>query len=303
MAAPPPNFDQLEAMLAVVDAGGFSAAARKLGRAQSAVTYAVRSLEERLGVALFDRSSYRPRLTTEGRALLPRARIICEETHALRRQAEAIVAGAEPELTLVVDAMFPMDLLVEALRLASARFPASAPRVFVETMDAALALVLDGTCAIGLILDAMGAAEPIERQRLIDIEIVPVAAPSHPLGRIAGPVRPEDLRRHAQLVLSEGAGAGDDDHGVLSAQTWRIADLGAKRAMLEAGLGWGGLPRHLIAQDLSSGRLRRVEIVDEAGPRPDARLPMCSAWRRDLPPGPAGREFLARLLELAAAQV
>src|SRR5579859_819835 len=106
MSQPAPSFDQLQVMLAVVETGSFSAAARRLNRAQSAVTYAVQRLEEQLGTALFDRASYRPVLTEAGRALLPRAQRIADELRSLCEQAQGIAAGLEPELTLVVEAMF-----------------------------------------------------------------------------------------------------------------------------------------------------------------------------------------------------
>ena len=72
-------------MLAVVEEGSFSGAARRLNRAQSAVTYAVQRLEEELGAALFDRASYRASLTEAGRSLLPRARLIAEEMRPVVR--------------------------------------------------------------------------------------------------------------------------------------------------------------------------------------------------------------------------
>ncbi|PNG27434.1 LysR family transcriptional regulator [Methylocella silvestris] len=301
MPALTPSYDQLQVFLAVVDEGSFSAAARSLKRAQSAVTYAIQKLEEQLDVRLFDRAAYRPALTEAGRALLPRARLVADEMQALRNHAEAIAAGAEPELRLVVDAMFPMDRLVESLRLVSARFPHSPPRIYVDSMGAAAELVLNGVCAIGLLLEFSSVSEHLQRDKLIDIAMIPVAAPNHPLGAADSPVSIEDLRPHVQLVLSDRSGlSGDRDYGVFSTRTWRIADLGAKHAMLKAGLGWGSLPAHLVAEDLANGRLRRLTIRDEAGLSEVVRLPLCSAFRRDRPPGPAGRHLLAHLSAGAA---
>jgi DNA-binding transcriptional LysR family regulator len=73
------TLDQLQVFLAVAESGSFSAAARMLGRAQSAVTYAVQRLEQQVGTQLFDRSGYRPTLSAAGQALLPRARRIAED--------------------------------------------------------------------------------------------------------------------------------------------------------------------------------------------------------------------------------
>src|SRR3712207_2284264 len=107
------SLDQFQVFAAVVDEGSFSAAARRLNRAQSAVTYAIQKLEEQSGAELFDRSAYRPALTEAGRALLPRVRRILEEVDAFRTQARGISGGLEPELSMVVDAMFPMSCFVQ----------------------------------------------------------------------------------------------------------------------------------------------------------------------------------------------
>ena len=299
MSQPAPSFDQLQVMLAVVEAGSFSGAARRLNRAQSAVTYAVQRLEEQLGTALFDRATYRPTLTEAGRTLLPRARLIAEEMRALGDHARGIAAGLEPELTLIVDALFPMWVLLETLRIFGARFPSVPPRIYVETLGGATELVLNGTCAIGLLLTFGSEFEPLQRQHLLDITLIHVAAPSHPLSRIEGPVPREELRRHVQLVLSDRSGlTGNRDYGVLSSQTWRLADLGAKHAMLTAGLGWGGMPAHLVADDLAAGRLKRITLPADAGGDDLITLPLCSAYHRDRPPGPAGRWLLDHLSEM-----
>ena len=72
-----PTLDQLKVFLAVVDEGSFAAAARRLSRATSVVSYTIASLEGQLGISLFDRESTRkPRLTDAGRAVLADARTI-----------------------------------------------------------------------------------------------------------------------------------------------------------------------------------------------------------------------------------
>jgi DNA-binding transcriptional LysR family regulator len=298
MLSPAPSFDQLQIMLAVVEAGSFSGAARRLNRAQSAITYAVQRLEEQLGTPLFDRARYRPTLTEAGRTLLPRTQRIADELHALCEQARGIAAGLEPELTLVVDAMFPMCALLGALRDFSAQFPTVPPRIYVESLGAATELVLNGTCALGLLLFFGSEFEPLQRQRLLNITLIHVVAPGHPLGQQRGLVPREELRRHVQLVITDRSGlTGTRDHGVLSPQTWRLADLGAKHAMLKAGLGWGSMPAHLVAEDLAAGRLHHIHLAPEPGEDETITLPLCTAYRRDRPPGPAGRWLLEHMAE------
>jgi DNA-binding transcriptional LysR family regulator len=110
------SLDQIQVFLAVVDSGSFSAAARKLRRAQSAVTYAVQKLEDQFGLDMFDRSAYRPTLTEAGQALLPRARRIAGEVGAFRAQARGMAAGIEAEVSITVDSMFPMPLFLDAIK-------------------------------------------------------------------------------------------------------------------------------------------------------------------------------------------
>jgi DNA-binding transcriptional LysR family regulator len=145
------TLDQIRIFLTVADTGSFSKAAKQLNRAQSAVTYGIQKLEAQFGIPLFDRTAYRPALTEAGCALLPRARRIAEETNAFRDAARSLASGLEAELTIVLDSMFPMSAVVEALRVFTAKFPTVPPRIYVQSLGAAAELVLDGTCMIGLL--------------------------------------------------------------------------------------------------------------------------------------------------------
>ena len=110
------TLDQIRVFLSIVDEGSFPKAAKLLGRAQSAITYSIRKLEADVGVPLFDRSAYRSVLTPAGHALLTRVRRIAEEAGEFREQARGLASGLEPELTIVLDALYPMPEVFEALR-------------------------------------------------------------------------------------------------------------------------------------------------------------------------------------------
>src|SRR3954469_17695062 len=147
------TIDQLRVFRQVVEAGSFSAAARAMHRAQSAITYAVQKLEDQAGVALFDRTGYRPVLSEAGRALLPRATRILEELGAFTSQARAIAGGLEPEVSLVVDALYPTSVVVRVLAEFQREFPPVLLRVYVETLGSAAQAVLDGTADLGIALE------------------------------------------------------------------------------------------------------------------------------------------------------
>ena len=288
------TIDQIRVFLAIIDEGSFPKAAKALNRAQSAVTYAVRKLESQTGVPLFDRSSYRSTLTSAGRALLVRARRVTEEADAFREQARSLANGLEPELAIVFDAMYPMPLALDALRALAERFPTVPPRVYVQSLGAAAQLVLNRVCAIGLLPGVVSDMTSLKLRPTTMIELVPVVAPNHPLSTITGLVEARHLERHVQLVLSDASPiTAGRDHGVLSSRTWRLADLGAKKAMLLAGLGWGSMPRHMVEDELADGRLKRIE--PEGFDDFTTRLMLGVAYVSESGLGPAGRWMLELL--------
>lgn len=73
------RFHELKAFVAVVEAGGFSAAARRMGESQSAISKAIGSLEKRLGVALFIRSTRNVNLTDQGQRYYDRTKPLLAE--------------------------------------------------------------------------------------------------------------------------------------------------------------------------------------------------------------------------------
>ena len=288
------TLDQVQVFLAVVDEGSFSKAAKKLNRAQSAVTYGVQKLEAQTDLVLFDRTAYRPTLTEAGHALLPRARRIAEEANAFRDSARSLASGLEAELTIVLDSMFPMPPVVEALRAFTERFPTVPPRVYVQPLGAAAELVLEGVCMIGLLPLIFSDIAVFKRFPLLTVDLIPVVSPDHPLAAIDGLIETHVLHQHVQLVLTDrSALTAGRDYGVLSGRTWRLADLGAKQSMLLAGLGWGNMPVHLVEEDIARGRLKVIQPA-EFDPRV-ARLVMGGAYLADRRLGPAGQWMIRRL--------
>ncbi len=288
------TLDQIRVFLAVVDDGSFTKAATALNRARSAVTYGIQNLEAQIGLPLFDRTAYRPTLTEAGRTLLWRARRISEESEAFQQSARSLASGLEAELTLVMDSMFPVPPIVEALRSFMTTFPTVQPRVYVQPLGAAAELVLDGTCMIGFLPFIFSDTAAFKSFPLLTIDLVPVVSPDHPLAAIEGAIETHVLQRHVQLVLTDrSALTAGRDYGVLSARTWRLADLSAKQSMLLAGLGWGNMPFHMVEDDIKRGRLKVIRPAD-FDPRV-ARLVMGCAYLGSDRLGPAARWLVERL--------
>jgi DNA-binding transcriptional LysR family regulator len=296
-ASPPADaltLDQLRLFLAVVDAGSFSAAARGLHRAQSAVSYGIANLEAQLGVSLFDRATRTPKLTPPGEELAAEARSVCAQVDRLKARALGITQGVEPRLAIAVEHLFPLPALVSALVEFRDHFPTVSLTLYTEGLGAVGELVLRRTCSVGIGPLVPHLPETIERKPLASVTMVHVAAPTHPLARHRGPLPSTLLNEYVQIILADRSQLTENyEVGVYSGRTWRVLDLTAKHALLRAGLGWGGMPVHVVADDLVRKRLVRLRL-EETG-MSSLEVMLFSMHRVAEPPGPAAQWLLERL--------
>jgi DNA-binding transcriptional LysR family regulator len=288
------SLDQLRTFIAAAEEGSFSAAGRRLNRAQSVISQTLANLEAQLGLRLFDRERRYPVLTDAGQALLADARIVAVGVNLLKARAKGLSEGLEPELSVVVDVMFPIEALTCAVVAFQDEFPATPLRLYVEALGAVVEPVQVGSCAFGIMGSLPDVLPDLTREWLLSIKLVIVAAPTHPLASHPSPIPTSVLAQHTQLVLTDRSTfTVGREFGVLSPRTWRLADLGAKHAFLRAGLGWGGMPLGSVEADLASGTL--VQIAVEGALLEGHDMPMSAAYRTDTPPGPAGRWLIDRL--------
>lgn len=288
------SLDQLRTFIAAADEGSFSAAGRKLRRAQSVVSHTLANLENQIGVQLFDRSGRYPRLTEEGTALLVQARQVVSGMDGFKSSARAIADGLEPELSVVVDVMYPMESLTDAVDAFRKQFPHTPLRLYVEALGAVMQPVIGQTCRLGISGSMPSVPDGLDAEKLLDVRMVTVAAPTHALALSNGIIRAPELKQHVQLVLTDRTTLTEGaTFGVFSPQIWRLADLGAKHAFLRAGFGWGHMPADMVQDDLDAGRLVTLRIEHFQPHTPP--IAMFAVYRRDTPPGPAGQWFLDRL--------
>ena len=292
-----PTFDQLRIFLAIADTGSFAGAGRKLKRAVSVISYGIANLEAQLGLTLFLREGTRkPQLTAAGRALLAETRTISHSLESLRAKVKGLLDGLEAEVDLAVDVMLPAERLGKVLRAFAAEYPTVQLRLHVEALGAITAMVLDGAAIVGISGPLAAGVEGIECFAAGSTAMVPVAAPDHPLGRMER-IPPGAGREYTQLVLMDRSRFTEGrDYAVMSPKTWRLADLGAKHALLREGIGWGNMPLPMIDADLVTGTLKRLMMPDHPG----GTYRFAGIWRRDTPPGPAASWLLEQFVALGA---
>ncbi|WP_428486167.1 LysR family transcriptional regulator [Rhodopila sp.] len=288
-----PTFDQLRVLIAVVETGSFAAAARRLNRATSVVSYTMANLEAQLGLILFDRETTRkPQLTTAGRIVLDEARILSGGISSLRAKVKGMLQGLEGELHVVLDSLLPGERVVDALTAFRAEFPTVRLHLHVETLGAVANLVLNKVASIGVSGRFATDSDALERVNVGSFRMVPIAAPAHPLASPPpGGFSPGAARQHTQLVVYDRSPlTAGRDFSVIGNRTWRLADLASKHMLLKAGLGWGAMPWWMVADDVQAGRLVQLDMPDLVA----FDYLVDVIYRIDTPPGPAAAWLMQR---------
>ncbi|BCL76087.1 transcriptional regulator [Jeongeupia sp. HS-3] len=267
--------EQLATFVTAADAGSFSAAARRLGRAQSAVSSAIALLEASLDVALFDRSTRTPVLTDAGRVLLGEARELLRQRQHFENRAFALGSQVPGQITLALDEGLPY---LPAMKLL-ADFAAAYPQLDVTVLNCSAAeiaeWVADGQVDAGLSFRRRGDDSAIESEPVGAVPRVIVTGIEHPLAGLST-INRNELARHRQLIVMPRTGAedGDDDERI-SPQAWHSDSLYAVAELAAFGIGWAVVPRNVARYPTLAGRLVELAAGDVAFSALEVRL----CWR------------------------
>ncbi|MEY6430822.1 LysR family transcriptional regulator [Thioalkalicoccus limnaeus] len=264
MDSEPPRttLEQWATLEAVVDQGGFEAAAEALRRSQSSVSYSLKRLQEQLPVAVLAPQGRRTVLTASGEVLLQRARHLLAEACRLEHLATTLAQGWEPQVRLAVELVMPPEPLLCAL----ARFSAEIPQTRIQLIETVLSGTSEALVLRQADLAVTGLVPPgFLGDPLVTVEFVAVAAPDHPLHRLDRPLDLADLRAHRQVVIRDTGRFRQVDSGWLEAdERWTVSHLATAIAIIERGLAFAWIPRDHIVAELASGALRPLPLAQGA---------------------------------------
>lgn len=278
-----PTLDQLITLIQIAETGSFTAAAKKLNKALSVVSYSISALEEQLGLKLFDRTGTRkPRLTEAGNVVLTEARLICSGVDGLRSRVTGMLQGLEGELHVAFDSLLSAARVVDAITAFSQTFPTVSLYLHVETLGAVAGLVLDKKASIGISGRRGASSDALQRVGVGSLRMLPVASPAHPLAAKVN--LPGAAREHLQLVVYDRSPLTQgENYSVVARRTWRLGDLNAKHMLLRGGIGWGVMPLAAVTEDLAAARLVSLTLPE----LPPFDYVLDAVYRKDTPPGPA----------------
>ena len=258
MKIPRSTLEQWQVLQAIVECGGYAQAAEALHRSQSSVSYMVAKLQEQLGVELLEIDGRRARLTRTGEALLAKARELLGGAYQLEQLAASLAEGWEPQVSIAVDSLFPVEMLVQVLR----DFEPWAKHTRVNLEETVLSgsedALIEKRVDIAIVNEI---PHGFLGDRLMDIDFVAVAHPCHPLHALGRELELSDLERELQVVVRDSGTLNPRDGGWLNgSHRWSVTNPSTRREMLCAGLGFGWLPEHKIQEQLEQGLLKPLPL-------------------------------------------
>ena len=254
------SLEQWRALLAVVDAGGYAQAAEQLSKSQSSITYAVKKLEQLLGVTVFELQGRKAVLTPTGQLLYRRGVALLKEAMAVERAARKLSSGWEAEIGLAVEPLFPHAVLLQSL----AQFGQESPHTRIELIESVLSGTVEALHA-GKVELAITSSVPqgYEGELLMRVRVLAVAAPTHPLHLLKRPLSIHDLREHRQLVVRDSGLRRSGDVLTLDAvQRWTVSNMSTSIEAACRGDGFAWFPEERIRHELDAGMLLPLPLRD-----------------------------------------
>ncbi len=290
-----PNIENFRAFVLAADLGSFSAAAREMGKAQSAVSTAIANLEIDADVQLFDRSGRNPVLTEAGSALLPNARGILLGNQEFLARATSMSQGVEGHLCVAIEQGISINPLLNLLHEFSSTFAHVSLEIITPDPTDMAPLLKRGRAELGLMIEQESYPTGFQFRGVGYSRTVPVAARDHPLASLQQ-ARHADLRQYRELVPRSrpSAATGRPAHRK-SPSVWYAESPMLAIELVVQGFGWSELPYSIIADRLRAGDLAQLNYAFQQS---DILHGVDAVWTEQRALGVAGQWMLNRLLEL-----
>lgn len=252
-----PTLEQLNAFITTVETGSFSAAARKLGKVQSAVSQHISNMEADINHALFHREGRYPTLTKQGQQLLPQAKAVIAQHDRLSLQIQSLDSVVNTRLTLAIDEGIPYTRLSDTLEKIASLYPQLHIEILCASSKDIIELVKQKRATAGIIYNDELYPEHVDFESLGSVLFDIFVSPAHPLAQTHSP-HVDMLKLHRQLVI----GSKNTTYiNALSPDIWQADNYYMLLELTKSGLGWSFLPQHLSKEALMNKQICKLPIA------------------------------------------
>lgn len=253
----------LELIDIVARHGSFTAAAHKLHKVPSAISYAVKQIEEELGVILFERHHRSVSLTTAGRHFVTQSRTLLNQMDTLKRDTQRVANGWQPMLSIALDNIVRADRISVLIADFYRQFTDVELIISIEVFNGVWEALATGRCDI-----AIGATTAIpvggfyHYKDMGEISWAFLVSKDHPLSEVEEPLSDDIIRPYPSICLE------DTSREIPKRMTWlldnqrRLVVPDWIRAIncFREGLGVGYMPTHLATPFIKAGLLVEKQL-------------------------------------------
>ncbi|WP_054113552.1 LysR family transcriptional regulator [Marinagarivorans algicola] len=253
------SIEQLQVFITTVETGSFSAAARRLNKAQSVVSQHIINLELDCDATLFDRSGRYPTLTKAGKNLLPHAQALILQHQRLKNSVSGLKQGAPSELKIALDEGIPFKKIANITHELQLEFP----YITLEFLSASsldiIDMLKDKNPLTGIIFSELTIPSYLDYECVGSIKFDLYVAKSHPLAsQICKNI--DTLRLHRQLIIRSRNTHSSSFQIKISPNLCYADNYFLLLELALQGNGWCLLPKHIADESVESGQLVKLPI-------------------------------------------
>ncbi|MCW8878739.1 MAG: LysR family transcriptional regulator [Kangiellaceae bacterium] len=288
------DLDSIRVLKTIVEKGSFAAAAKTLHRAQSAISYQIKKLEEALDLELFDRSEYRAVLTAEGQLILDEGIRLLNQAEYIEELASQLNHEWEPKFELVIDGILQIDWIMESMK-----------KLLLEGIPTNISLTqeylggvqyrFDKNQADLMLVKEFKNSTHLLSKPLPEVECILCVSPFNTLSQLKD-VSVSELQQYVELSVHDSSEQEhyDVEHMHFGAETmFFLSDFKSKKEALMQGIGFGWMPKYLVEEELADGSL--IEVNYRNGSRFSFTPHL--VWRAEKKLGKTAQKFIELLSE------
>jgi DNA-binding transcriptional LysR family regulator len=247
----------------VVECGSFVSAAEFMGVSQATVSYAITQLEEVLGLTLLKLEGRKYKLTKPGQEMLRLSRALLSSAVSLEKYAAAFRTGRKPEIKLAVAQEFPTKIVIPTVRKLSLTPHSPKVALFELPSNDVERAMLEREVNIAI---STSVPNGFDAEPLIRLEYIAVAANEHPLAQHPGPIGPEELSAHVQIMCRSGQSTGFPPASaeLLGENRWQVNNVETAITAICEAVGYGWVPTFQIRDSLWRGSLKALPLNGSA---------------------------------------
>lgn len=288
------DLDSIRVLKTIVDKGSFAAAAKTLHRAQSAISYQIKKLEEVLNLEIFDRSEYRAVLTPAGQTILDEGTRLLSQAEHIEELALQLNQEWEPSFEVVIDGILEIDPIMAAMKHLLAE---DIPTKISLTMEylGGVQHRFDKNQADLMLVKEYQKSTQLLSQPLPGVECLLCVGSNHPLAELPL-VSIAHLKQYVELSVHDSSEQDlyDVEHMHFGGERmFFLSDFKSKKQALLQDIGFGWMPYYLVKKELEDNQI--VEVNYEHGSR--FTFTPHLVWRAEKKLGKTAQRFMHLLTQ------